>query len=385
MLKSLAAGPPQQYARENRIAALVGAIERLSAARSLDEIIEIVRLGAREIAGADGVTFVLREGNLCHYAAENAISPLWAGRRFPMSACISGWCMLNGSTAVIGNIYDDARIPHDAYRLTFVRSLVMVPIRVEAPLGAIGAYWARAQQPDPEAAGLLESLARSTATAFANVQLLTSLAESERAARRQLDIQHALIGELDHRVRNTLAVVQAVTTQTLRAAQRPSDFVEGLEGRLQALALSQDLVARTGWVGADLEHLVAAHLGLAGNASDDRVRMTGPSVMLEAAVVEHLGLIVHELGDNARRHGALSAATGQLAVEWATGEMADAGRRTLTLVWSESGGPAVLPRSRIGFGSRLVEQGLRHLGGRAELSFASSGVGCRITLPVRAA
>ena len=102
----------------------------------------IVRRAARELNGADGATVIFRDGNQCFYADEDAIGPLWKGRRFPMSACISGWVMLNKQVAVIEDIYMDTRIPLDAYRPTFVRSLMMVPVNVAAPTAAIGNYWA---------------------------------------------------------------------------------------------------------------------------------------------------------------------------------------------------------------------------------------------------
>ncbi len=172
--------------------ALVDAIERLSSARSLDEIVEIVRISARRIAEADGVTFVLRDGELCHYVAENAISPLWAGQRFPLQACISGWCMLNGRAAAIPDIYADPRIPHGAYRPTFVSSLIMVPVGADKPLAAIGAYWAKQRQPPIKTVSLIETLARSTAVALANVQLYSSLIASERQARERLAELEAL-------------------------------------------------------------------------------------------------------------------------------------------------------------------------------------------------
>lgn len=114
--------------------------ERLEAASSREAIIEVVRSTARSVLDADGVTFILRDGDLCHYVEEDAISPLWKGMRFPMSACISGWSMMNAQTAVIEDIYKDPRIPHDAYRPTFVKSLIMTPI-MEPPVAAIGAYW----------------------------------------------------------------------------------------------------------------------------------------------------------------------------------------------------------------------------------------------------
>ena len=132
------ADPYEQLERQNRaMRRLVAAVQELSLARHLDAVMAIVRRAARELTGADGATFVLRDGDKCFYADEDAIEPLWKGQRFPMSACISGWAMLNRQAAVIEDIYADPRIPADAYRPTFVKSLVMVPIRTQAPTGAI--------------------------------------------------------------------------------------------------------------------------------------------------------------------------------------------------------------------------------------------------------
>jgi GAF domain-containing protein len=119
---------------------LIQAVQDVSAASSLEEIISSVKRTARAGTGADGVSFVLRDGNQCHYVDEDSIAPLWKGLRFPMSACISGWSMLHRQAVAIPDITVDLRIPQDAYQSTFVRSLVMVPIRSSAPVGAIGAY-----------------------------------------------------------------------------------------------------------------------------------------------------------------------------------------------------------------------------------------------------
>ena len=143
---------------------LVELIEDLSSARTVEQIADVVRSAARRITGADGVAFILRDGDNCFYLDEDAIGPLWKGRRFPMSACISGWAMLNRQVAVIPDIYQDDRIPHDAYRPTFVKSLVMTPVRPNDPIAAIGAYWAQARRPTDDEVRKLEIMARATAS-----------------------------------------------------------------------------------------------------------------------------------------------------------------------------------------------------------------------------
>ncbi|MDE2466885.1 MAG: PAS domain-containing protein [Alphaproteobacteria bacterium] len=166
---------------------LVSVVERLSAAESLREVIQVVRDTARTLSGADGVTFVLRDEGFCHYVEEDAIGPLWKGKRFPLNACISGWCMLNGKTAVIPDIYVDPRIPHDAYRPTFVKSLVMAPVRTEHPIAAIGAYWSVCREFSDGEVAVLEGLARSTAAAIAAVQARDTLRNSEERLRLALE------------------------------------------------------------------------------------------------------------------------------------------------------------------------------------------------------
>jgi putative two-component system response regulator len=160
---------------------------RLSLARGVDEIMTIVRSGIRPIIGAEGITFVLRDGDKCFYADEDAISPLWKGQRFPMESCISGWSMLHGQVVVIEDIYEDDRIPHAAYRPTFVKSLVMVPVRDDDPVGAIGAYWSRKKRPSAEEIRMMRLIANSAAVAMTNLALITALRNARDDAVRAKD------------------------------------------------------------------------------------------------------------------------------------------------------------------------------------------------------
>jgi hypothetical protein len=170
---------------------LVEAIQRLSLARDLGEVQEVVRHAARVLTGADGATFILRDGDHCFYADEDAIAPLWKGQRFPMDMCISGWVMCHRASVVIEDIYADDRIPHDAYRPTFVKSLAVVPIRTLDPIGAIGNYWALPHAADAHELVLLQALADSTAVAIENVN---SRQELELARLETLE-RLAMVGE----------------------------------------------------------------------------------------------------------------------------------------------------------------------------------------------
>jgi hypothetical protein len=123
-----------------RSALLSDAQQRLTLAHTQAAIVEEVRKTARTICQSDGITFVLRDGDACHYVEEDAIAPLWKGRTFPLESCISGWAMMNGQTAVIEDVFDDPRIPYDAYLPTFVKSMIMTPLG-ERNVAAMGAYW----------------------------------------------------------------------------------------------------------------------------------------------------------------------------------------------------------------------------------------------------
>ena len=160
---------------------------RLSLARGLDEVMAIVRSGVRPLIGADGITFVLRDGDKCFYADEDAISPLWKGQRFPLEACISGWAMLHREVVLIEDIYADDRIPHAAYRPTFVKSLAMVPVRQDDPVGAIGAYWSERKMPSEQEVRILRRIANSAAVAITNLTLTSALSEARDEAIRAKD------------------------------------------------------------------------------------------------------------------------------------------------------------------------------------------------------
>lgn len=193
---------------------LLDTVSALASARDEAGVCNIVRRAARELTGADGVTFVLRRGSHCYYADEDAIGPLWKGRQFPMETCISGWAMIHRQHVVIPDIYSDDRIPHDAYRATFVKSLMMVPVRRDDPIAAIGAYWATYHEATPLEIGVLQNLADAAALALHNVQLdanLKSALHQEREARESAESASRLKDEflmlLSHELRTPLHVI----------------------------------------------------------------------------------------------------------------------------------------------------------------------------------
>ncbi|HLZ76354.1 sensor histidine kinase [Phenylobacterium sp.] len=188
--------------------------------------------------------------------------------------------------------------------------------------------------------------------------------------------QTLLINELNHRVKNTLATVQSLASQTYRGAGDPAAAGEAFLERLMALARVHDLLSEAAWDGASL-HDVAERTLTPYRRDGVRLTASGPMVHLAPNAAVTLNLAFHELATNAVKHGALSSPTGAIDIAWA----AEGGE--LTIDWRESGGPPVVQPERRGFGSRLIERGLGHeLGGEAQLIFRPEGLSCHIRAPL---
>ena len=194
------------------------------------------------------------------------------------------------------------------------------------------------------------------------------------------DRQGLLMNELDHRVKNTLARVQSIAFQTLRASRSPQAFYEAFEARLQSLSNAHNRLNEAGWSGASLRSLIEGELAPYRTGNDGRFALQGPDLVLSARETLSLSLVFHELATNAAKYGALSTASGRVVVQWAVA--VDRGEDCrLTLDWRELDGPAVTPPDVRGFGTRLIQASVGHeLGGTVELEFNPSGVRCSMEL-----
>ncbi|MGE9743583.1 ATP-binding protein [Bdellovibrio bacteriovorus] len=208
---------------------LVEVIQNLSAARSLDEITKLVRTAAREIADADGATFVLKDGDFCFYADEDAISPLWKGQRFPLESCVSGWAVLHKETVIIEDIYRDPRVPLDAYRPTFVKSLMMTPIRREDPIGAIGTYWKDQRLPTDEQRELLRALADSVSVSIENLNNYNDLQKRIEELKEANRSKDEFLMTVSHELRTPLNSIMGWAEILLEASPGDKDARLGLE------------------------------------------------------------------------------------------------------------------------------------------------------------
>ena len=201
---------------------------------------------------------------------------------------------------------------------------------------------------------------------------------TERKAQEKT--RQLLLDELNHRVKNTLAMVQSIARLTLRQSQSPETFAESFTGRIQALAAAHDVLTASSWHGADLCSLVKEQL-VFGGAIDERLTCSGPAVNLDPQSAVGLSLVLHELGTNASKYGGLSAPAGRVDLAWETEENGN----VLKLRWRESGGPRVAPPAHRGFGTFIIEQSLSSLDGAADLRFEPGGLVCDIRLPLRKA
>ncbi|OYZ99004.1 MAG: hypothetical protein B7X99_09570 [Rhizobiales bacterium 17-65-6] len=194
-----------------------------------------------------------------------------------------------------------------------------------------------------------------------------------KAAERQ---QTLLLGELDHRVRNTLALVLSISTLTGHNATTVEDFQRAFVARIEALAATHTLLSRKAWTGLSIADVVAAELAPYVQMETGRLDISGLDVTVTPQAAVALGMIFHELATNAVKYGALSAPAGRISI---AGTRREGG--ALAIRWAETGGPAVVPPSRSGFGRTVITRSLSYSDGGAEIHFPSEGVICTIRLP----
>jgi PAS domain S-box-containing protein len=202
------------------------------------------------------------------------------------------------------------------------------------------------------------------------------------AAREAEQRQNLLLAELQHRVRNMLAVVRSVAARTVETSATLEDFASHFDGRLSTLARTQNILTRRGDSTVDLEELVRDELVSVAAGDNGRAQVKGPPVSLRQGAAEIFALALHELATNAVKYGALAHPKGKLSVEWRVFDNGDGQR--LSLEWRERGVPAVdAANDRTGFGRILIEQGLPYeLGAATALEFARGGVRAVIELPL---
>ncbi|SDA12511.1 PAS domain S-box-containing protein [Methylobacterium sp. UNC378MF] len=205
------------------------------------------------------------------------------------------------------------------------------------------------------------------------------ISEEKAAAERQ----RLLLNELNHRVKNTLAIVQSIAAQTFRG-QTDQTARAVFDARMAALSNAHNVLVEDNWESASLRSVVDRALAphLLAEIDGERFQLQGPDARLHPKVAVTLTMALHELMTNAAKYGALSTPEGQVAVTWSLRDL-DVGRQQLDLLWEERGGPAVTPPTRKGFGSRLIERQLPlEFDGSAALTYAPAGLTCQLHIPL---
>jgi two-component sensor histidine kinase len=213
-------------------------------------------------------------------------------------------------------------------------------------------------------------------------ELLAKAGVDAQASAIAATLQEVVIRELHHRVKNTLAIASAITSQTLRTANSLEEAAKTIGDRLLALGTAQDLLIRERWTGAGCRTLIENAVKAFQSKSLDQFEIDGENITISAGPAMSLSMVIHELCTNATKYGALSVSGGRVSIEWTISE--DNPKRFI-LHWKESGGPPVREPLRKSFGSRLIEQALPgQLKGEARLRFDPSGLICEVNIPLNA-
>ena len=210
-----------------------------------------------------------------------------------------------------------------------------------------------------------------------NVIGASKVARDIRHRRESEELQTLLFDELNHRVKNTLAIIQAIAGQSLRTSRSADDFVMSFSGRVQSLARAHDLLVKGKMKGADVMAILREQVLLGEDGA--RIRCSGPFTSVSPKIAVQLALVLHELATNARKHGALALPTGRLTIEW---RLAMTPNRELQLTWTESGMPGLRAPAARGFGTTLIERTLQGNGGGASVRYGADGIVCEIKVPL---
>lgn len=239
----------------------------------------------------------------------------------------------------------------------------------------------RIRQARTRAVRWIRSIGFPIRNAEGEVTRIGGIAEDVTETKLVREHTQLLLSELQHRVRNLMAVIRTIAIRTERSASTPQEYRDALVGRLTALSRVQTLLTRSGSQGGSLREVIETEIR-AKAEDDSSVQLTGPDIMLSAKAVEVLALAIHELCTNAVKYGALSVAGGRIIVDWRTVQRE--GRSWLTLDWVETGKAVPATPVRRGFGTELIEGRIPYeLGGSGKLTFGPTGMRCHLEFPLR--
>jgi two-component sensor histidine kinase len=350
---------------------LSGGLQRIAAAQSRDAVLSAATRAAHEVASADGVCALPKDYS--YYLISTADDPeVQALRNEPSLQRL----VASAAHAIEGIVkhQPEMELELTAGKRLRAETLLTVPVGLASAYLAIGFFWRTGRTPSAEQVALLPSLAWATNMALQAQHKEEELQRSQEQRRTQTV-------ELQHRIRNILALVRSIIRRSGYAGESAEDFSSHLEARISALARTQGSLALDGHAGAELEDLIRAEF--AANAiRDHQFSISGPSFRLSARGTETMALTMHELTINALKFGALTESSGHIGIDWSIDRTEQP--QCLHWRWHESGVTAFTPApQRRGFGQELIERVLPYeLGARTTLIFAPGGVRCEIDLPL---
>ncbi|HEV7343603.1 MAG: PAS domain S-box protein [Sphingopyxis sp.] len=380
-----------QLARQaERLTQLNRAALLVSQDLDLDRIVQAVTDIATELSGARFGAFfynVLGDEGESYLLFSLSGAPREAFERFgmPRNTAVFDPTFRGAGTIRSDDIRKDPRYglsePHHGMPEGHLPVVSYLAVPVVSRSGAVlGGLFFGHDEPamfNAEVEELVEAVAAQAAVAMDNAHLHEA-ARVEIAARVRAEEELQLtLAEMRHRVKNTLAMVQAIAAQTFR--ETPSAERQSFEARVRALSDAHDLLTERHWGTVSAGEMIERALHAFDKMKPGRISLAGPHAEVPASRALLAAMALHELGTNAVKYGALSGDTGTVAVDWDI--VHEGGRDRLRLRWSEFGGPPVVPPARTGFGTRMLERALRGQGGSAAIEFRPEGVCCTLELP----
>jgi len=368
----------------------------LAAELDVDRLVENVVEAAVLLTGAQAGAYFSNRGDAAgsgaraeEYGLYNSGGARSAFAKLPIDV-ICASVFQQGRALRFDDIADDpefGRPPADSHVPDRARVRSVMAIPVSSRNGQIqglllfsheraGAFTERAER-------LVTGLAAQAAIALENGRLYQE-AQHEIAERRQAQSQQSfLIRELHHRVKNTLATVQAVVGATARSTSNIDEFYKAFVGRIVSLANTHSLLTEALWQTAPLREILEKELKPYNDVRGERIKLDGPAVELPSEIAVPIGMAIHELTTNAAKYGALSVRNGRVFVAWNLHD--DGDEKRLTMTWEEQGGPSVSPPERQGFGSRLLHRVLTtQLNAKVDVDYDPKGLRVAIDAPLRA-
>jgi two-component sensor histidine kinase len=350
---------------------LSGGLQRIASAQSRDAVLSAATSVAHELARADGVCALPKDYS--HYLIATAEHPEVQSLRNGPSLQRLVASAAQAREGVVKH-RPEMEFELSAGKRLLAETILTVPLGLASAYLAIGFFWRAGQAPSSEQIALLPTLAWATSMAL-------QAQHKEEELQRTRDQQRMQTVELQHRVRNVLALVRSIIRRSSYAGESAEDFSSHLEARVSALARTQGSLATDGRVGSDLEDLIRAEFA-ANAVRDNQFSINGSALRLSARGTETMALTLHELTINALKFGALTEPSGRISIDWSINGTAPQPR--LYWRWCESGVGSDAPApQRRGFGQELIERVLPYeLGARTTLNFAPGGVRCEIDLPL---